>query len=168
MTKTRTTVLGIDPGLQGAICVWPYRKQPVLYGLPKEPQQLFWLLADLIRKEREEDREVEVWVEAQWARPRASASSTWSLLVPYGKLLMAIEAQGIVPKLVAPQTWKKALSVTKEAHETYEQGKARSIALAKRLRPKLSFRRSEKCTTDCDGLAEALLIAHYGRQMMSD
>lgn len=58
--------------------------------------------------------------------------------------------------MVTPQAWKKQLGANSD--------KQRSINLAERLFPKAKLL-FPRCTKKHDGVAEALLIAEYGRRM---
>ena len=43
--------------------------------------------------------------------------------------------------------------------------KSASITVAKRLFGGVSLKRTAKCRKDCDGMADALLLAEYGRRI---
>ena len=73
----------------------------------------------------------------------------------YGRILGILEAFDLKYELVTPQAWKKFFEVTAD--------KKTSIRKAKFLFPEVDFRRTPRCRTDSDGLAEALLIANYSR-----
>jgi crossover junction endodeoxyribonuclease RuvC len=77
----------------------------------------------------------------------------------FGWLQGMLDALGISYELVRPQKWKKEFSCTSD--------KNTSIAVAKRLFPGVDLRRTERCTKDHDGKAEALLMAEYCRRKMA-
>lgn len=60
--------------------------------------------------------------------------------------------------LVTPQTWKKDMGVTSD--------KQTSINLCKELFPNVNLKRTKRSRKDNDGMAEALLIAEYGRRQI--
>ncbi len=82
--------------------------------------------------------------------------STFKFGINYGKLLGILRVYEIDTQLVSPQKWKKAMGVTKD--------KQPSINKAKELFPNVSLLPTPRCTKDHDGMAEALLIAEYGRR----
>lgn len=70
-------------------------------------------------------------------------------------------ALGIPYQLVAPVTWQKAMHAGTPGEDT----KQRSILAAQRLFPGVRLQRTERCRLPSDGLAEALLLAEYGRRV---
>ena len=74
----------------------------------------------------------------------------------YGFIQGVLKAYGIPYELVTPQKWKKEFSCTSD--------KNTSIEVCKRLFPNVNLKATEKCKKDHDGMAEALLIAEYGRR----
>jgi hypothetical protein len=64
-------------------------------------------------------------------------------------------------QLVAPRVWQKAMHAGTPGSDT----KQRSILAAQRLFPGVDLRRNAKGRRPDDGLAEALLIAEYGRRI---
>lgn len=67
--------------------------------------------------------------------------------------------------LVPPRTWQKVMHATDTAAlELETDTKKRSINAALRLFPGVDLRRTPRCTTPSDGIAEALLLAEYGRR----
>ncbi len=72
-------------------------------------------------------------------------------------MLTALE---ISYQLVAPRTWQKVMHAGTSGTDT----KQRSIIAAQRLFPRVDLRRSEKSRKLDDGLADALLLAEYGRR----
>jgi len=70
---------------------------------------------------------------------------------------------GLPYQLVAPQTWQKAMHAGTPEGDT----KQRSILAAHRLFPGVSLLRTERSRVPHDGLAEALLLAEFGRRVHS-
>ena len=67
-----------------------------------------------------------------------------------------LDACNIETKLVSPQKWKKEFNL--------DSDKQKSIDTAKKLFPDVNLFRTNRCTKEHDGMAEALLIAEYGRR----
>lgn len=67
-------------------------------------------------------------------------------------------------QLVPPRTWQKTMLQGEEDSDT----KKRAINAALRLFPGVDLRRTPRCTTPHDGIAEALLLAEYGRLSMNE
>ena len=94
-------------------------------------------------------------IEKVGARPAQGVTSMFHFGENYGWIQGVLDANGIRYTAVAPQTWKKALGVTAD--------KQTSIAECKRLFPDTNLV-PPKCRTEHDGIAEALLLAEYGRR----
>ncbi len=73
-------------------------------------------------------------------------------------MLTALE---IPHMLIHPRTWQAAMHKGLPGKDT----KAKSILAASRLFPSVSLRRSERSRIADDGIAEALLIAEFGRRL---
>ena len=91
-----------------------------------------------------------------------------SLVVPYDRaeyiaVLKSFINKGFsvraVVEHVRPAKWKKEFSGTSD--------KNTSIEVAKRLFPGVDLRRTERCTKDHDGKAEALLLAEISRRRVA-
>lgn len=136
---------GIDPGKNGAYAI-----------IDGEEVQIFpWNNVEFISKFATLN-DVVVCVEKVGAMPKQGVTSTFNFGKSAGYIEGALEALGIAYQLVPPQKWKKEYSLRSD--------KKQSIAVCKRLFPAVSLRRTARCTTDDDGLAEALLMAEYARR----
>ena len=71
-------------------------------------------------------------------------------------ILGILEALEVSYELVKPQTWKSYVHVTSD--------KKTSIIKAQKLFPNTSLLPTPRCRVPADGLAEALLIAYYGKE----
>ena len=96
-------------------------------------------------------------VELVHAMPGQGVTSMFNFGKNFGFILGVLSACGLEPNLVSPQKWKR--------HFGLKADKKDSIEKCKELFPEVSLRRTSRCTTDSDGMAEALLIAEYGREM---
>lgn len=95
-------------------------------------------------------------VEQVHAMPKQGVSSTFAFGKAAGFIEGVLTANRIPFQLVPPQKWKKEYSLGSD--------KKQSIEVCKRLFPDVSLRRTDKCRTDDDGMAEALLLAEYARR----
>jgi hypothetical protein len=73
-------------------------------------------------------------------------------------MLVALE---IPYQLVAPRTWQAVMHAGTPGTDT----KQRSILAAQRLFPRVRLQHSDRATKPHDGIAEALLLAEYGRRV---
>lgn len=91
------------------------------------------------------------------SRPGQGIAGAFSFGKSAGYIEGVLSACDIGYQLVSPQKWKKEFSLIRK-------DKSASIAVCKKLFPKVSLRRTAKCRTDSDGMAEALLMAEYARR----
>ena len=94
-----------------------------------------------------------VAIEDQGTTAGNSARANRTTSINYGKVLACAELSGAKIVIIQPQTWKKALGLSKDKQE--------SLDLAKKLYNE-TFKLSQ------DGLAEALLIWHYYKENLHD
>ena len=90
------------------------------------------------------------------AMPGQGVTSMFHFGEGFGWLQGTLEAYDIPYELVRPQKWKKEFSCTSD--------KNTSIEVCKRLFPNVNLKATDRCKKDHDGMAEALLIAEYGRR----
>lgn len=95
-------------------------------------------------------------VENVHSLPKEGVKSAFSFGKSCGYIEGVLRALQIPYQTVIPQKWKKEWSLTND--------KKQSIETCKKLYPSLSLRASERCRTDSDGLAEAALIATWGKR----
>lgn len=166
-----TPIIGIDPGLTGAIAVYydgRYRSLPELavWDMPLNydgNRQVLdaaelWNLLD-----REWPRHAEVVIERVGPMPRQSAHSAFSFGRTFGVLLGVFAESDLV--LVTPQIWKAALGLTAKPGTDARTRKNASRALAQKIFPDYAhlFARAKD-----DGRAEAALIAYYGAMKLRE
>lgn len=96
------------------------------------------------------------YLEQVHAMPKQGVTSTFNFGMNFGFIQGVLKAYGIPYELVTPQKWKKEFSCTSD--------KNTSIEVAKRLFPGVNLKATDRCRKDHDGMAEALLIAEYGRR----
>lgn len=137
---------GFDPGRDGAAAfLWNGESLVVPFDKADYIQTLLSF--------QHKGFKVRAVVEHVGAMPGQGVTSCFSFGESFGWLQGVLDAIGASYELVRPAKWKKEFSCTSD--------KNTSIAVAKRLFPGVSLRRTERCTKDHDGMAEALLLATY-------
>jgi len=151
--------VGIDPGAHGAIAtVIQYEDYAALSTILDRDQLPLIVIANwlgaLARK-----HDVTAAIEAVHAMPGQGVTSTFSFGRNFGEWLGIIAAAALVPVLVRPQDWRKAMGLAPEPDD--KKRKAASRNLATRLWP--SQAEQFKRVKDTDR-AEAALIAETQRK----
>ena len=95
-------------------------------------------------------------VEKVGAMPGNGSVSMFRFGQSYGFILGVLEGLGIPYQVVPPREWKKEFGLNSD--------KAKSIEVCHRLFPELNLKRTERCKTESDGLAESALICEWGRR----
>ena len=93
-------------------------------------------------------------VEKVGARPGQGVTSMFNFGKNAGYIEGVLSALGIPYQLVPPAKWKKEFSLI-------GKDKQASIITCRKLFPELDLKRTERCRTDSDGLAESTLLACY-------
>lgn len=158
---------GIDPGKDGCLAILGYRETPILIPFSEseyanqlrrvvplnytattvETVQAVWSLGPI---------EPFCVVEHVNAMPGQGVTSCFSFGQNFGFILGLLTAFRIPYELVRPLKWKKEFSCTSD--------KNTSIEVAQRLFPGVDLRRTPQCRKPHDGVAEALLLAEWGRR----
>lgn len=141
-------IVGIDPGLEGALAFLSDSVRVV--DMPLRPH---------IRRERVDGRQILnllmetepdlVVMEAVHGRPGNGAAASFTFGLGFGVLLGIIDAMGVPLVLVTPQKWKSDV-----LHGT-KKDKAAAVAWAQSRFPDLGRLRHDQ--------AEALCLAHWGK-----
>lgn len=154
-------ILGVDPGLSGAIAflhngnlvnVEDLPLVEVQHGKSSRKELSPALLHDrLVQTDIRIDKAI---VEHVGASPQMGTVSAFRFGENFGAILAVLACCGIRTELVRPQVWKKAIGLGAD--------KALSRSIAIKFWPMQSdyFARAKD-----DGRAEAALIAEYGRRM---
>lgn len=152
------SVIGIDPGLNGAIAhlskrgvlqIWDMPTFQIVRGGKNKREVDEASVADILA-----DLTGTCYLEKVGAMPGQGSSSMFSFGQSYGILRGAIAALEMPRELVPPQTWKAELKVKK--------GKDAARLRATELMPEYS---NLWPLVKHDGRAEAALIAYYGQKM---
>ena len=145
--------IGIDPGKNGGIaCINTFGNKIEQVGVKcYSDENLLGILYDA-----EKYIQKVCYLEHVHAMPKQGVSSTFNFGMNFGFIQGVLKAYGIPYELVTPQKWKKEFSCTSD--------KNTSIEVCKRLFPNVNLKATDRCKKDHDGMAEALLIAEYGRR----
>lgn len=157
--------IGIDPGLSGGIAiigptVTKAERTPILQGDKRTmnlPACSAWIRAAV----EANGGSAFAVIEKVHALPKQGVSSTFSFGKGYGSWLGLLASHGIPYQEVTPQAWKKAMLEGADKAD-----KASSLNRANTLFPHVSLV-PPGCRAPSDGIAEAILIAEYGRRMYS-
>ena len=142
-------IIGIDVGQKGGICCMSYSGiQLVPYSDEELNKLTTWCSL--------QDEHTIAYVEQVHAMPNQGVTSMFNFGKSFGYILGVLDACNIETKLVSPQKWKKEFNL--------DSDKQKSIDTAKKLFPDVNLFRTNRCTKEHDGMAEALLIAEYGRR----
>ena len=144
--------IGIDPGAKGSYAwIW----DSVVKAMPWDDTFFIQDMKCLVAT----GEDVIAAVEKVGARPGQGTVSMFSFGKSAGFIEGVLSALGIGYQLVPPATWKRTFSLI-------GKDKRASIATCHKLFPELDLKRTEKCRTESDGLAEATLLAEYARRNM--
>lgn len=141
--------IGIDPGKDGAMAI--------LFDKSYEAE--IWTFSPESYKmvcETYGKYTTRCCLERVGAMPGQGVTSTFKFGENFGFIQGLLAAYSIPYELVTPQKWKKGFQITGDKNS--------SIAVCKRLFPGVGLHRTERCTKDHDGMAEALLMAEYARR----
>lgn len=151
--------IGIDPGKNGGIAVIhdvnKYNHK-VIDNHVYSDDKLIELVKLYEYIHRVDNEYIFCILEHVHAMPKQGVSSTFNFGMNFGFIQGVLKAYGIPYELVTPQKWKKEFSCTSD--------KNTSIEVCKRLFPNVNLKATDRCRKDHDGMAEALLIAEYGRR----
>lgn len=143
------TYIGIDPGKKGGLAIID---KGIAQVLPFDERDYL----DALRYVN--PGEAIVCLERVSAMPGQGVVSMFTFGTGYGWLQGVLAAYGIPYELVRPQQWKKEFGITADKNS--------SVAVCKRLFPNVTLRASDRCRTDHDGMAEALLMAEYAKRKL--
>ena len=154
-------VAGIDPGLSGAIAFIKDSKVKV-YPTPtlKMTKSKRTIDEQMVRGYLKKYKVDHVFIEKVGAMPGQGVTSMFNFGMGFGLLKGICAGLQLPYTLITPQAWKKVICAG------MPKGKEMSIIAVKRMFPKVSLRPTLRCTTDSDGMADALCIAEYGRRLL--
>lgn len=148
-----STIIGIDPGANGAIA-WITNGKPCVEKMPDTLQDLWELFGSITHSLMPVDeRYFKAYIEQVASSPQMGVVSAFSFGRGYGNLEMALTAAGIPFERVRPQVWQKSLGCLTKGDKNITKRKAQELF------PSL------KAT---HWSSDALLIAEYGCRMKSE
>lgn len=145
------TYIGIDPGQKGgiaAICSAGY----IVHQMPNTTAGIMRMIDDIKR-----DETTCIIEQVQMMGKSFGAKAALSYGQHYGEMIGILTTFGVKIVEVRPSVWKKAMRLTKEKDD--------SIAMCERLFPSVDLLPTPRCKKPSDGMAEALLLAEYGRRL---
>lgn len=143
--------IGIDPGKNGGIAILIKNNPFVSASTYVFDESILITILDELK-----NYNCKCTLEHVHAMPKQGVTSTFNFGMNFGFIQGVLRAYDIPYELVTPQKWKKEFSCTSD--------KNTSIEVCKRLFPDVNLKATERCKKDHDGMAEALLIAEYGRR----
>lgn len=165
------TVVGIDPGKEGAVVLLlPDPTPPLVWAMPTTTKRVGktnrtcidgYGLADICR-EVKKYKPKHIVVEHLWSRPTDTPMTAWSLGGGFERCLQAIESCKLSYTLVAPVRWKGVAMGDKSYWKGDKQASVRYIQEQYPAWP-LKVGRQRK---DQDGIADAYCLALYARRML--
>jgi crossover junction endodeoxyribonuclease RuvC len=147
--------IGIDPGAKGGYAVIAKSETgQAVFAYPWDDSFFAMEMASLMQMK---EHGIVAAVEKVGARPGQGTVSMFNFGKSAGYIEGVLSALGIPYQLVPPNKWKKEFSLI-------GQDKQASIETCRKLFPELDLKRTERCRTESDGLAESALLAEYARR----
>ncbi len=143
-------IIGIDPGQKGAAAIL----------LPQSTQVHTLEVFDL----KHLRVGTHIFLEKAHAMPKQGVSSMFNYGVGFGRLIGWIEAMGVPYTLVTSPQWMKVMHQGCDGKLTTKE---RSFQACARLFPGVNLLATDRSKKPHDGMAEALLIAEYGRRTLT-
>lgn len=147
--------VGIDPGQRGGYAVIARTETgEAVFAYPWDDT---FFVSEMQRLVRLKDHGIVAAVEKVGAMPHQGVTSMFNFGKASGYIEGVLTAFGIPYQLIPPNVWKREFSLI-------GKDKRASIATCHKLFPDLDLRRTERCKTDSDGVAESALLAEYARR----
>ena len=155
MTKT---IVGIDPGLRGGVAIFdPGATIPNVLALPLTKERFVDCRAIVqVIEKVSRGTPVKVYIERVWAMPKQGGVERF--LKNAGMLLGMCQTSGYWFMEVLPKTWKYAILPERGGHD-----KLSAIVYCHNKYPSVSLLPTYRCKKPSDGIADAIVIADYGR-----
>jgi len=158
-----TPIIGIDPGLSGAIA-WlsPQGISYVIMPTMKEGVNAL-ALTRLLKEIVHRHPGAHVFIEKAQAMPKQGVTSMFNYGVGFGMIIGVCQALELRTTLVRPREWTKVMHAGVSADMS---AKDKSYVAAVRLLPSHSFLATERSSKPHKGLIDAALIALYGQRAL--
>jgi crossover junction endodeoxyribonuclease RuvC len=147
--------IGVDPGAKGGYAV--ISKSATGQAVFAYPWDDTFFAVEMALLMNSKDQGIMAAVEKVGAMPGQGVTSMFNFGKNAGYIEGVLSGLGIPYQLVPPAKWKKEFSLI-------GKDKKASIATCHKLFPDLDLKRTERCRTDSDGKAEAMLICEYARR----
>jgi crossover junction endodeoxyribonuclease RuvC len=160
------TIIGIDNGLTGGIAIIHPDGRAEVHVTPTIPSAKGppWFdepgMVDLLAGFSGES--TQVFLEQVHFLPKQSSTSGGKYGMGHGLWRGILAALRLPYEIVTPKKWQAMMLVGDNCKDT----KLAAALVARRLFPSVNLRRNDHCRRDHDGMADALLIAAYGRRKM--
>jgi crossover junction endodeoxyribonuclease RuvC len=169
-----TVVVGIDPGLDGALVAlvngqpiaracWPTLALKKSGGGTKREYDEPAVVA-LLRKVTD-GLNAHVFIEKQQAMPGQGVTSMFSTGYGYGMLRGILVALGVPWTVITAKAWQ-ATMMAGMPHPEGKKASSQAHIVCSRLWPGLDLRASERSRTPHSGICDALLISEHGRRTL--
>ena len=145
--KSMNITIGIDPGTNGGIA-WIMDGKPCVEKMPDTLQDLWELLRDICQSAGTEVPHC--YLEQVHSSPQMGVKSAFTFGNGFGHLEMALTAAGIPFTRIRPQVWQKELGCLTKGDKNITKKRAQELF------PSIKVNHY---------IADALLIAEYGRRM---
>lgn len=148
--------IGIDPGSSGAIAMIPEDGEIEVHPLDNDTLKICcqaWQFDDCI-----------CCLEKVGAKPGQGVVSMFTFGKGVGYIMGVLESHFIPYQEVTPVRWKGEFGCNLGKSFSTKEKKEADITACKKLYPSISLRRTPKCRTDDDGIADALLLATYAKR----
>ena len=143
------TIIGVDPGKKGGYAI-----------IEDDHYEVFpWDDDTFVNRLQMIESPAYAFVEKVGAMPGQGVTSMFHFGKSAGYIEGVLSAFKIKYDLIPPQRWKKAFELHSDKQE--------SINKCIQLFPKANLLPTSRCKKPSDGMAEALLIAEYGRKFVS-
>ena len=165
--KLKMVIIGIDPGLSGAIAVLEYKNVKKIFDVPtmaegkKNKRQLnSALLVELLKENLKNNHEIMVVIEQVNAMPGQGVTSMFNFGQTFGAIKGICAALGLPITLVRPSKWKKHFDLINSSKDA-------SRTKVIELYPSLSHQLTKKKDVN---KSDAILIArfYYETRIMED
>ena len=157
--------IGIDPGKTGFVAIVTEHDLVAAEPTPtikvgKKNEYNVPGMRNILADINEPGRQCHAILEKQQAMPGQGVSSMFSIGQGFGLWEGLLVGLGIPYTIVHPRTWKKEMLRDVPGDDP----KGRSILACGRMFPEVSLLRTERCRKPDHNMAEAILLAEYGRR----
>lgn len=149
------TWIGIDPGQRGGYAIIAESETgKAVFAYPWDDNFFVFEMCAIVQRKGEG---IIAAIEKVGAMPHQGVTSMFNFGKSAGYIEGVLSALGIPYQLVPPATWKREFSLI-------GKDKRASVEVCRKLFPDVDLKRTERCKTESDGKAEALLLAEWGRR----